>query len=78
MKNRKLVVRILLVVLVLGAIYPSLSGKGAENPDFVAAEKELAQMQSEARQIVLAQPNVSEVKWELDQNWLISNSIPLN
>lgn len=66
------------VYRMIGALYPALSGKGAENPDFIAAEKALAQVQSEARQIVLAQPNVSEVKWELDRNWLISNSIPLD
>lgn len=66
------------VYRMIGAIYPSLAGKGADNPDFVVAEKELAQVQAEARQIVITQANVSAVKWELDQNWLISHSIPLN
>lgn len=66
------------VYRMMGALYPNLSGKSPEDPDFVTAEKELASVQSEARLIVLAQPGVSEVKWELDQNWLISHGIALN
>ena len=66
------------VYRMIGSIYPTLAGKGADNPDFVAAEKELARVQSEARQIVLGQPGVSEVKWELDQEWLITHGISLN
>ncbi|PWB57032.1 MAG: glutamate-ammonia-ligase adenylyltransferase [Nitrosomonadales bacterium] len=66
------------VYRMIGALYPALAGKAPDNPDFVAAEKELAKVQSEAKQIVLEQPGVTEVKWELDQNWLISHGIALN
>jgi len=66
------------VYRMIGTIYPTLAGKSPDNPDFVAAEKELAKMQSEARKIVLHEPGVSEVKWELDKNWLISHGISLN
>lgn len=66
------------VVRMIGTLYPNLAGKAPDHPDFIAAEKELAQMQSEARQIVLSQSGVSTVKWELDQNWLIAHNIPLN
>lgn len=66
------------VYRMIGALYPTLAGKAPDNPDFVAAEKELAKIQSEARQIVLAQPGVTEAKWELDENWLISHGISLN
>jgi hypothetical protein len=66
------------VYRMIGALYPALAGKSPDNPDFVAAEKELAKVQSEAKKIVLEQPGVTEVKWELDQNWLISHGIPLN
>ena len=66
------------VYRMIGALYPSLAGKAPDNPDFVAAEKELAKVQSEAKKIVLEQPGVAEVKWELDQNWLISHGISLN
>lgn len=63
------------VYRMIRAIDPALSGKAAENPDFVAAEKALAKVQIEARQIVLGQPGVSDVKWELDRNWLVSHQI---
>ena len=66
------------VYRMIGALYPALAGKSPDNPDFIAAEKELAKVQSEARKIVLEQPGVTEVKWELDQNWLISHGISLN
>lgn len=66
------------VYRMIGALYPSLAGKSPDNPDFIVAEKELAKVQSEAKDIVLEQPGVTEVKWELDENWLISHGISLN
>lgn len=66
------------VYRMIGALYPTLAGRAPNDPDFVAAEKELAKAQSEARQIVLDQPGIGSVKWELDQNWLIAHGIPLN
>jgi hypothetical protein len=66
------------VYRMIGALYPNLSGKAPNDPDFIAAEKELAQMQSEARTIVLGQPGVTGVKWELDRNWLIAHNIQIN
>jgi len=65
------------VYRMIGAIYPNLAGRAANDPDFVAAEKELAQIQSESRQIILDQPGVASVKWELDRNWLIAHGIQL-
>ena len=66
------------VYRMIGALHPNLSGKAPNDPDFIAAEKELAQMQSEARTIVLRQPGVIGVKWELDRNWLIAHNIQIN
>jgi len=66
------------VYRMIGALYPSLAGKAPNDPDFIAAEKELAKVQTEAKKIVLEQPGVSEAKWELDQNWLIGKNISLN
>ncbi len=66
------------VYRMIAAIYPNLAGKAPNDPDFVAAQKVLAEVQSEARQIVLDQPGISGVKWELDRNWLIAHGISLN
>ena len=40
------------------------------NPAFIALERTLGQVQDEAKAIVLAQPGISDVKWELDREWL--------
>lgn len=66
------------VYRMIGVIHPNLSGRSPSDPDFVAAEREMAQIQSEARQIVLGQPGITSVKWELDRNWLIASGIQLN
>jgi len=66
------------VYRMIGALHPNLSGKATNDPDFIAAEKELAQIQSEARKIILGQPGITGVKWELDRNWLIAHNIQIN
>ena len=54
----------------LGVLYPDINVKDANNPAFIAVERLLGQVQDEVRDIVLAQPGISEVRWELDRNWL--------
>jgi hypothetical protein len=66
------------VLRMIGALYPNLSGKAPNDPDFVAAEIDLSKVQFEARTIVLSQPGVTSVKWELDRNWLIAHNIQIN
>jgi hypothetical protein len=59
----------------LAVLYPDLDVKNPGNPVFVAAEKTLGAVQSEARTIVLSQPGISGVRWELDEPWLKAHSI---
>ncbi len=54
----------------LGVLYPDINVKDANNPAFIAVERLLGQVQDEARGIVLAQPGIREVRWELDSAWL--------
>ncbi|MCG2577993.1 hypothetical protein LZ012_13435 [Dechloromonas sp. XY25] len=54
----------------LGVLYPDINVKDANNPAFIAVERLLGQVQDEARNIVLAQPGISQVRWELDRAWL--------
>ena len=61
----------------LGALYPDLNTKDPNNPAFIAAEQLLGEVQAEARQIVLAQPGIREVRWELDRDWVIAHYIDL-
>ncbi|MEQ1592147.1 MAG: hypothetical protein ABL892_07125 [Thiobacillaceae bacterium] len=66
------------VYTMIGALDPALAGKSPDDPDFTAAQKDLASVQSEARGIVAEQPGITEVKWELDADWLIAHGISLN
>ena len=54
----------------LGVLYPDINVKDANNPAFIAVERLLGQVQDEAKDIVLAQPGIKQVRWELDRNWL--------
>ncbi|MDD5248805.1 MAG: hypothetical protein PHY45_07460 [Rhodocyclaceae bacterium] len=59
----------------LGALYPDIDVKNPNDPAFIAAEKALAEAQSEARAIVLSQPGITGVRWELDKHWLSAHYI---
>lgn len=59
----------------LAVLYPDVNTKNANDPAFIAAERLLGEVQSEARTIVLAQPGIKEVRWELDRAWLKAHFI---
>ena len=59
----------------LGALFPEINTRNPNDPAFIAAEKLLAEVQSEARAIVLAQPGIKDVRWELDRKWLAAHNI---
>jgi hypothetical protein len=60
---------------VLAVLYPKIDTSDPNNPDFVAAEQQLAAAQMEARAIVLTQPGIKDTRWELDKQWLSSHFI---
>lgn len=62
---------------VLGALYPDIDTRNPNDPQFIAAEKLLAEVQAEARKIIAAQPGITDVRWELDRKWLSSRSIEM-
>ncbi len=59
----------------LGVLYPEIDTKNPNDPAFIAAEQLLGEVQSEARSIVLSQPGIKEVRWELDHGWLAAHHI---
>ena len=59
----------------LGVLFPSIDTKNPNDPAFIAAEQLLGEVQSEARSIVLAQPGIKDVRWELDRDWLGAHQI---
>lgn len=54
----------------LGVLYPNINVKDPNNPEFIAVERLLGQVQDEAKDIILAQPGIKGVRWELDRGWL--------
>lgn len=50
-------------------IFPSLEALNENHREWQRAEREFAQIQARAGDIVLASPRVSRVRWELDENW---------
>lgn len=63
------------VYRVLGVIFPQLKGKGPDDPRFQEAQRRLAQVQKRARSLVLQQPGVKSVRWELDERWLMEHGL---
>lgn len=59
----------------LKVLYPEINVKDHNNPAFIAVEKILGQVQDEAKDIVLAQPGIKQIKWELDKEWLVRHHI---
>jgi hypothetical protein len=59
----------------LAALFPEIDTRNPEDPAFVAAQQRLGAIQSEARLLLLAQPGIKEVQWELDREWLAEHAI---
>lgn len=62
----------------LAVLYPDINVRDANNPAFIAVEKLLGEVQSEVQAIVLAQPGIKSVRWELDREWLRSHGIEVD
>ncbi|WP_372964338.1 hypothetical protein [Marinobacter sp.] len=53
----------------LSAVFPGMKHLADTHRDWQKAERELAQVQAQAGDIVLAAPAIKRVRWELDENW---------
>ncbi|MCZ4305218.1 hypothetical protein O4G98_10760 [Zoogloeaceae bacterium G21618-S1] len=58
------------VIRVIKILYPEINVLDTNDAAFIAAQKELAGLQFEARDIVMKQPGVKTVVWEIDRHWL--------
>lgn len=59
----------------LAVLHPEINTRNANDPAFIAAEQKLGRVQSEAQAIVLAQPGIKSVEWQLDRDWLSAHHI---
>jgi len=62
-------------VAVIEVLYPMLKGKDIMSDDLQNAQQELAYVQSKAANIVKAEPDISNIVWQLDVRWLENHSI---
>jgi hypothetical protein len=53
----------------LNAIFPSMRNLADTSREWQRAERELAQVQARAGDVVLSQSNIDRIRWELDENW---------
>jgi len=59
----------------LAIIHPNLANKADNDPEVIAAQQGLIDHQKRAQGLVLAQPGVESVRWELDTQWLSARGI---
>ena len=59
----------------LRVLFPDIDTRNPNDRAFIAAEKRLGEVQAAARAIVLAQPGIKSVRWELDREWLGAHAI---
>ncbi len=60
----------------LEIIHPKLAGKNQDDPEMIAAQQGLIDHQKRAMGLMLAQPGVKSVDWELDTQWLADHGVP--
>lgn len=59
----------------LGIIHPHLAGKAQDDPAMIAAQNDLIDHQKLAMGLMLAQPGVTSVDWQLDTQWLADHGV---
>ena len=63
------------VTRIIKVLYPDINVLDTNDAAFIAAQKELAGLQFEARDIVATQPGIKTVTWEIDRHWLGAHGI---
>lgn len=59
----------------LGIIRPELGNRDAQDPELIAAEKELASVQSKVRKLILTRPDIDNVRWRIDKEWYADKGV---
>lgn len=59
----------------LAIIHPNLTNKADNDPEVIAAQQDLIDHQKHAQGLILSQPQVQSVQWELDTQWLAARGI---
>ncbi len=59
----------------LGIINPRLANKSEQDPEVIAAQKELGALQGKVRELVVGRPDIDKVHWQLDKQWYADRGI---
>lgn len=59
----------------LRILFPQLENASAVSDEMMAAQEELARIQSRAAKLIGEQPDVRHVRWVLDEQWLSSHGV---
>jgi hypothetical protein len=59
----------------LQIIRPDLAGMDQNDPSMIAAQQDLIDHQKRAQGLILAQPDVDSVTWQLDVKWLADHGV---
>ncbi len=62
---------------VIGAIYPGLENMPVTDPAYQHAQQDLAEHQGRAKRLVLSEPGINAVQWQLDESWLARQGVQL-
>ncbi len=63
------------VMRFLEIINPRVAGKAQDDPEMIAAQQDLIDHQKRAMGLMLAQPGVDSVDWQLDTAWLADHGV---
>ena len=63
---------------ILGLIFHEVKGKASQSPEFQVAQKSLAEVQTLARDTLMNDKEIKQIRWELDRGWLIQHGISIN
>jgi len=63
------------VLIFISIIKPELEGMNPDSPEVIAVQKELAEIQSKAKKIILNQDDINSVSWEIDKLWFADHGV---
>jgi galactokinase/mevalonate kinase-like predicted kinase len=59
----------------LGLIKPRLRNLDEQDPRLIEAQKELAEIQSKVRKLVLSRDDIDRIDWVIDREWYAERGI---
>jgi ribosomal protein S15P/S13E len=59
----------------IGLIKPGLKNLSEQDPKMISAQKELAEIQSKVRKLVLSRDDIDRINWRIDKEWYSERGI---